>query len=105
MVRPYLSEDMYPLTGFNYELENWYGVQYDRPDKKDGLIMVCRRENSPYETACFNLRGINQNSQYLLKDIDGEEFTISGKELSEIKITILKKRTAKIYFYKELQNL
>lgn len=101
-VRPYFSEDFYPLTEFSDKLDTWCAIQFDRPSKNDGIIQMFRRENAPYETASFFLRGINPSSNYLFTDADGGEFTISGEELAQcgFKAAIPTKRTAKIYFYK-----
>lgn len=103
-VRPYFSEDFYPLTEFSDKLDTWCAMQFDRPSENDGIIQVFRRENSPYETARFSLGRINENSNYLFTDIDGGEFTVSGKELAKegLKINIHDKRIAKIYFYKSI---
>jgi len=103
-VRPYFSEDFYPLTDFSDKLDTWCAVQFDRPSEKDGIVQIFRRENSPYETATFTPCGINENCKYLFTDIDGGEFIVSGKELIEegLKIVIPNKRTAKIYFYKTI---
>ncbi len=103
-VRPYFSEDFYPLTDFSDKVDAWCAVQFDRPSEKDGIVQIFRRENSPYETANFTLGGINETCKYLFTDIDGGEFTVSGKELTEegLKISIPNKRTAKIYFYKSI---
>ena len=100
-VRPYFSEDFYPLTELSEKLDVWCAMQFNRPDKNDGIIEVFRRENSPYETACFMLRGLDESADYLFTDADGGEFTVSGKELMEngFKINIPDKRKAKIYFY------
>lgn len=101
-VRPYFSEDYYPLTEFSDKSDTWCAVQFDRPSQNDGIVQIFKREKSPYQTACFMLGGIDENSQYLFTDIDGGEFTVSGKELIEkgLKIEITDKRVAKIYFYK-----
>ena len=103
-VRPYFSEDFYPLTELSEKLDVWCAMQFNRPQKNDGIIEVFRRENSPYETACFMLRGIDESVDYLFADADGGEFTLSGKELMKngLKITVPDKRKAKIYFYKTI---
>lgn len=79
-------------------------MQFNRPDKNDGIIEVFRRENLPYETACFMLRCLDESADYLFTDADGGEFTLSGKELMNngLKITVSDKRKAKIYFYKTI---
>lgn len=103
-IRPYFSEDFYPLTEITPNNDAWCANQFNRPANNDGIIQIFRRENSPYETACFKLRGLNENSDYLFRDIDGGEFTVSGSELTNngFNITVPEKRTAKIFFYKEV---
>lgn len=100
-VRPYFSEDFYPLTELSEKLDVWCAMQFNRPGQNDGIIEVFRRENSPYETACFMLRGLDENADYLFSDADGGECIVSGKELMEngFKINVPDKRKAKIYFY------
>lgn len=104
-VRPYFSEDFYPLTEFSDKLDTWSAMQFDRPVEKWWPLFRCSGVKiRPYETASFSLGGINETNNYLFEDIDGGEFTVSGKELIEegLKIYIPDKRTAKIYFYKSI---
>lgn len=79
-------------------------MQFDRPSSGDGIIEVFRRENSPYETAIFELKGIDKESNYKFTDLDGGEFTISGSEIIEkgLKLTVTEERKAKIYSYRKI---
>ena len=101
-VRTFFSEDFYPLTEVSEKLDVWCVIQFNRPEQNDGILEVFRRENSPYETACFMLRGLDESADYFFTDADGGEFTVSGKELAEngLKLTVPEKRKAKIFFYK-----
>ena len=101
-VRPYFSEDFYALTEVSEKLDVWCAMQFNRPDKNDGILQVFRRENAPYETACFMLRGLNESADYLFTDADGGAFTVSGTDLVShgLRITVPEKRQAKIYFYR-----
>ena len=101
-VRPYFSEDYYPLTEFSDKLDTWCAVQFNRPKKCDGIIQVWRREESPYESAKFFLRGIDENSNYIISDADGGDMKISGKSLVNdgFNVALPDRRVAKIYFYK-----
>ena len=101
-VRPYFSEDFYPLTEFSDKLDTWFAVQFDRPAENDGIVQIFRREKSPYETANLSLGGIYENSDYIFEDADGGEFIVSGEILIKegLKINIPDKKTAKLYFYK-----
>ncbi len=105
-IRPYFSEDFYPLTGISENSDVWCAMQFDRPDKCDGVVQVFRRDEAPYETAVFKLKGIDKESCYRFEDIDGGTFDVSGAELSEkgLKITICEKHKAKIYSYKKINN-
>ena len=100
-VRPFFSEDFYPLTEVTDKLDVWCAMQFNRPSCGDGIIEVFRREHSPYETAIFELKGIDKESTYKFTDFDGGEFTISGSEIIDkgLKLTVTEKRKAKIYFY------
>lgn len=44
-IRPYFSEDFYPLTELSEKLDVWCAMQFNRPRKNDGIIEVFRREN------------------------------------------------------------
>lgn len=103
-LRPYFYGDMYPLTQITTNKDVWSAVQYNIPENDDGMIQIFRREESPYETACFKLREIDRESDYLFTDCDGGEFTVSGKLLTEkgFEITIPQKRSAKIFIYKKI---
>lgn len=101
-IRPYFSEDFYPLTESTSNRDVWFANQFDRPSENDGIIQIFVRENAPYDTADFKLHGIYADKEYIFTDADGGEFTVGGKELAEkgLKITVKEKRKAKIYFYK-----
>lgn len=103
-VRPYFSEDFYPLSEVTSATDAWCVTQFNRRENKDGLLQVFVREHATYEIARFILKGLDENAEYLFTDIDGGEFSVSGKELVSkgLKLTVLEKRKAKIYLYKAL---
>ena len=104
-LRPYFSEDFYPLTKVSEEVDVWAGMQFDRPEGKDGIVQLFRREEAPYESASFELFAIDESKNYEFKDLDnGEKVCISGKKLKDegFYVTIKEKRKAKIYLYKEV---
>lgn len=104
-VRPFMTEDFYPLTQISDRTDVWCAAQFDRPLENDGIVQIFRRENSPYEKASFGLFGIDKNADYIFTDADdGEEITVSGFQLIEkgFCIALKEKRSSKIYFYKKL---
>ena len=103
-VRPYFYADIYPLTKITSADDTWHAVQYNRPENNDGIIQIFRRENACGTSACYKLRGLDTDGNYLFTDADsGETIEAKGKKLAEtgIDITIKSARTAKLYFYKK----
>ena len=100
-VRPYFSEDFYPLTEVSDKLDTWCGWQFHNAEKNEGIVQIFRREESPYECASFALRGLIPEDTYIFTDADGGEFEVTGDELlsGNLKIAISEKRKAKLYFY------
>ena len=102
-VRPFYSEDFYPLTKYSPQSDVWCAYQFDRPEKSDGIIQIFKREDSPYTTASFSLGGIAYKDIYTFTDADSNEsFSLSGEELAKngFKITVDGSRVAKLFFYK-----
>lgn len=103
-VRPYLSEDFYPLTQPSDRTDIWAAMQYHNPKQDEGVVLVYRRDFAPYETAKFQLYGLNAACDYTFTEADrGETAAYSGAELLEsgLPVSVKEKRTAKIYFYKK----
>ena len=104
-VRPYLSEDFYPLTELSVTNDTWCAYQFHDPSQGDGIVQIFRRENSPYDRATLSLRGLCPESEYVFSDADGGEFAASGKDILEngLEFVINKKRCAKLYFYRKVK--
>lgn len=103
-VRPLMEEDFYPLTQVTDRTDTWTAAQFDRPSKRDGMVQVFRREQSPYESASFKLYAVDEACDYIFTDADDDsKFVVSGAELAKkgFAITIPEKRTAKLFFYKK----
>lgn len=104
-VRPFMSEDFYPLTEVSDRKDIWSAAQFDRPEQNDGIVEILRRENSPYEIAKFSLYNIDKTCNYIFTDADNNcETLVSGNELCENGFTIemKEKRSAKLFFYKKV---
>lgn len=103
-VRPYFSEDYYPLTECSNRNDIWCAMQFHRPSLGDGVLLVFSRENSPYRTAVFKLAGLEENAGYVFTDADGGSFSADASAIMQngLSLTIEQQRTAKIYFYHKI---
>lgn len=81
---PYFTGDYYPLTPYSAADDVWIAWQFDDPEKGAGMVQAFRRPKCMYESARFNLRGLDPAASYLVKDIDKEETRMySGADLME----------------------
>ena len=103
-VRPYFSEDFYPLTQVSTARDTWCATQFDRPEEGDGVLLIFRREKSPHETAVFSLFAIDPDAMYELTDADGGTETLRGEVLASSLSISLGKREAKILFYRKISE-
>ena len=103
-VRPYFSEDFYPLTEVSTELDTWCASQFDRPSHGDGMLLIFRREKSPYETAKFALHAIDPNASYEISDLDGDTWGVKGSAMLDGFSISIPRRSAKILLYKKCYN-
>jgi alpha-galactosidase len=88
-LRPFYYGDYYPLTSYSQARDQWMAYQLDRADLGQGLIVVLRRPDSPYESARLVLRGLDEQAAYQISNLDtGEQITRPGKELLREGISI-----------------
>jgi len=84
MLRDFFLGDFYPLTNYSLSNDVWLAYQLDRPDMKQGAILVYRRAKSSYTTAMFKLCSLDPRKQYRVTFLDGGSTRkISGRTLME----------------------
>ncbi len=105
-VRDYFLGDMYALTKPTRDDTAWRVTQWSRPEMSDGMIQIFKDKKSPYTEAAFDLRDIDENSDYEITDLDGGSVIVSGKELSTSGFSVKIKgfRVAKIFLYKKIDR-
>jgi alpha-galactosidase len=93
--------DYYPLTRWSLAEDAWMAWQFHRPEQGDGLIQVFRRRDSPIESACFPLHGLDPEAEYRFHDYDVPADDIHrGADLAEgWRIAIPERRTARLIRY------
>jgi alpha-galactosidase len=81
-LRPFYYGDYYPLTDYSQSSGLWMAYQLDRPASGDGIVVVLRRPDSPYESARFRLRALDEKGLYECTNLDShEQSSYSGVEL------------------------
>lgn len=74
--------DFYPLTTYALGEDAWMAWQYNLPEKGSGAVQVFRRGNSPYEAARFPLHNLENDADYLVRDLDsGKSESVRGSTL------------------------
>ncbi|MCZ7640381.1 MAG: alpha-galactosidase [Verrucomicrobia bacterium] len=83
-IRDFYLGDYYPLTPYSQARDVWMAYQLDRPEAGDGLVVVLRRPDSPYESARLPLRQLRPDATYAVRDLDaGTTTPVAGRELIE----------------------
>jgi alpha-galactosidase len=94
--------DYFPLTGYSQTADLWMAYQLDQPKPGRGMIVVLRRPESPYESARFNLRALEPQTDYRVTNLDtGEETDRSGRELTEtgLEVRLQKRPSSALILY------
>ena len=80
-VREWFACDFYVLENAGANNEGWCAVQYDRPEKGDGMVMVFRHEHSRCTEASYPLH-LNPTASYRFVDLNTHEIReLSAEEL------------------------
>jgi alpha-galactosidase len=81
-IRAFYYGDYYPLTGYTQGSDLWMAYQLDRPASGDGMVVVLRRPDSPYESARLRWRALDERASYRLTNLDTQEqSTHTGRDL------------------------
>ena len=67
------------------------------------MIQAFRRPQSPFESACLKLRGLDPEARYMVRDLDHPQGTqMMGRELTEsgLLVSIRERPGAVIFTYK-----
>lgn len=103
-VRPYLSGDYWPLSPHATDQASWCAVEFFRPDLAEGVVLVFRRRESPFDRACYRLQGLEAEAAYELADVDaGTTWTAGGAELSGrgLSVQIPEQAMSKLFFIRK----
>lgn len=104
-VQPYLYGNFYPLLPYSLGEETWTAGQWDRPEDKDGLVIVLRRPNSPFTAMELGLQHLNLNASYEVEirntydRIPTKE--MKGSDLMDLQIQLPNAPSSTLVFYRQ----
>jgi len=76
--------DYYPLTPYSLANNAGIGWQFAGPEEGDGITKVFRRADGMYRRADLKLRGLDEDKEYAITDLDTNSITRKkGRELME----------------------
>lgn len=97
--------DFYPLTTHSKTPDAWLAYQLDRPESGNGMVVVLRRPDSPYDSARFPLRELEAGATYTVKDLDEKTSAtaIPGKQLTGegLRVEIASKPGSAVLIYEK----
>jgi hypothetical protein len=105
-VQPYVYGDFYPLLPYSLSDETWTAWQWNRPESRDGLLVVLRRPKSTSATMKLQLRHIDSKSTYNVEirtTYDkGQVKQMKGSELANLEIQLADAPSSTLVFYREI---
>ncbi len=106
-IRHLFKGDFYPLTPCSVSPEVWMAWQFDCPESGEGMVQAFRREKSIYESAVLNLRCLDADARYTVKDVDTHRSNeMTGDELMEggVVINMPDRPGAVLITYKKIES-
>ncbi len=104
-VQPYFYGDFYPLLPYSLSDTAWTAWQWNRPEEKDGLVMVLRRPKSPFTAMELGLRHLNPNAMYeveLRTSYDKAPMKeMKGSDLAHLQIHLADAPSSTLVFYRQ----
>ena len=102
-VQPYLFGDFYPLLPYSRDAESWTAWQWDRPEKKDGLVMLLRRPKSPFPLIEVRPQHLDTEATYKVEIRTTFERAsvkqMKGSELVHLKVQLPDAPSSVLIFY------
>ncbi len=104
-VQPYLYGNFYPLLSYSRSEDAWTAWQWNRPENKDGLVMVMRRPKSPFTTMILGLRHLNPEAIYEVEIRTTYDHSpvkqMRGKQLIDLPIQLQDAPSSMLIFYRQ----
>jgi alpha-galactosidase len=104
-VQPYFYGDFDALLPYSRGDETWTAWQWDRPAKKDGLVILLRRPGSPFTTMQLGLQHLNPDASYEVetrKTYDKAPLVeMKGSDLAKLQVQLPDAPSSTLVFYRQ----
>jgi alpha-galactosidase len=104
-VRPYFYGDFYPLLPYNLGADVWTAWQWDRPENKDGIVIVLRRPKNTTTNMQLDLQHLKLGMSYEveIRSTYGKAAVkeMKGSELAHLQIKLPDAPSSELVFYRQ----
>jgi len=104
--QPYIYGDFYPLTPWSLAPDAQVAWQWDRPDRKSGVVIALRRAGCANGDFLANLHAIDPDATYSVETRVGLDKTapqiMKGSELAALKINVPDQPGSAVVFYRRI---
>lgn len=99
-IRGLYSENFAAHSCFDADPYSWCCYEFYNDEKTESVVHVFRRRLSDLRVADYILDGVDERFDYIVQDMDGETYEISGKELKKngLHVEINIKPESKLYY-------
>ena len=104
-VRPYFYGDFYPLLPYSLGADVWTAWQWDRPENKDGVVIVLRRPKNTTTDMQLDLQHLKLDASYEveIRSTYGKAPVkeMKGSELAHLQIKLADSPSSALVFYRQ----
>ncbi len=104
-VQPYFYGDFYPLLPYSRSDETWTAWQWNRPENKDGVVIVLRRPKSPFTAMELDLQHLDLDASYdveIRTSYDKAPIKVmKGGELAHLQVQLADAPSSTLVFYRQ----
>ncbi len=95
-----LRADYYPLTVCRKDPHDWFAMQFDDPDERDGFVQVIRNTLVSEDVYLLKMKAVKPDAVYVFTNAEtGETLRLLSAELNKGIEIRLERRTAVLLFY------
>lgn len=96
-----LRGDYYPLTDCRKDAHDWFAMQFDDPEQKDGFVQVIRNTLVEQDTYFLKMKAVRRDARYSFENMETGEFLFfTGEQLIAGIPLKLERRTGQVWFYR-----